>query len=354
MSATLPMAALPMAVVGAGHLGTFHAQRLHELDPAQPRWIIDRDHERAARLAATVGARAGTDLGAALAEVAAVVIATPTETHLDVASQAIAAQRHVLVEKPMTRTVAEGEQLIRLARTAGVKLQVGHVERFNPIFLAVRDQIGTPAFVEAERLAPFVPRSVDIDVILDLMIHDLDILLSLVPDRVASLDAVGVAVLTQREDIANARLRFTNGTVANLTASRVSREKVRKLRFFGPSGYLSLDLARRRGRRALIVADRDGEVAVPGVGRFRVGEEILTPPDGDALTEQLRAFQIAILENTPPAVSGEDAVRVLRIAGRIQQEVRQSLEEFRRRGSAPGSFARGGAHGGSATADPDA
>ncbi len=354
MSATLPRAAVPTAVVGAGHLGTFHAQRLHELDPAEPRWIIDRDHERAARLAAQVGARASTDLAAALTEVAAVVIATPTETHFDLAARAVAAGRHVLVEKPMTSTVEEGEKLVRLARDAGSKLQVGHVERFNPIFLAVRDQIGTPAFVEAERLAPFVPRSVDIDVILDLMIHDLDILLSLVPDRVASLDAVGVAVLTQREDIANARLRFTNGTVANLTASRVSREKVRKLRFFGPAGYLSLDLAQRRGRRALIVADRNGEVEVPGVGRFRVGEESVTPSDGDALTEQMRAFQIAILENTPPAVSGEDAVRVLRIAGRIQQEVHRSLEEFGRRGGGPGSPAAGGARGAAAVPDPEA
>jgi predicted dehydrogenase len=347
-------ATLPMALVGAGHLGTFHAQRLHELDPAEPRWIIDRDRERAENLATSLGVRAGTDFGAALAEVAAVIIATPTETHFDLAARAIEAGRHVLVEKPMTRTVEEGERLVKLARAAGVKLQVGHVERFNPIFLAVREQIGRPAFVEAERLAPFVPRSMDIDVILDLMIHDLDILLSLVPERVASLDAVGVAVLTQREDIANARLRFTNGTVANLTASRVSREKVRKLRFFGPSGYLSLDMAERRGRRALIVADRDGEVVVPGVGHFRVAEEILAPTNGDALTEQMRAFQIAILENTPPVVSGEDAVRVLRIAGRIQQEVVQSLEEFRRRGSTPDLLAGAGPRTGSAIPDPEA
>ncbi len=347
-------AALPMAVVGAGHLGTFHAQKLHALDPQEPRWVVDRVRERAEALAAAVGARPATDLGAVLPEVGALIVATPTESHFEVAARAIEAGCHVLVEKPMTSTVEEGQELVKLARSAGLVLQVGHVERFNPIFLAARDQIGTPAFVEAERLAPFVPRSVDIDVILDLMIHDLDILLSLVPDRIATLDAVGVAVLTEREDIANARLRFTNGTVANLTASRVSREKVRKLRFFGPANYLSLDLAARTGRRARIVPDAGGDVAVPGLGRFRLAEEALIAGDGDALTEQMRAFQIAIQENAPPAVSGEDAVRVLRIAGRIQQEVQQSLEVFRLRGGAgtrgPGAGLPAGARG----SDPEA
>ncbi len=338
-------ASLRMAVVGAGHLGTFHAQRLHELDPEEPSWVVDIERPRAERLAAEVGGQVATDLAAVLPEVQALILATPTETHFDLAARAIAAGCHVLIEKPMTRTVEEGEKLVELARAAGIRLQVGHVERFNPAFLAVRDAIGTPAFVEAERLAPFVPRSVDVDVILDLMIHDLDILLSLVPDRVAALDAVGVSVLTPREDIANARLRFTNGTVANLTASRVSGDKVRKLRFFGPRGYLSLDMLRREGRRVVIAPAAQGEIDVPGLGRFHIGEEAVETTPSDALTEQLRAFLIAIQERTPTAVSGEDAVRVLRIAARIQQQVRDSLRTFRERGGAdalPGGLPRMG------------
>jgi predicted dehydrogenase len=317
-----------VAIVGAGHLGSLHARALHRLRPGQPCWIVDTVAAKAEALAREVGARAGTDLAPALAQARAVVVATPTESHCAVATAALRAGCDVLVEKPMTSSVAEGRELLQTATELGRKLQVGHIERFNPIFRALRGQIGVPAFVEAERLATFVPRSLDIDVVLDLMVHDLDLLLSLVPEKLVSVDAVGVAVLTGREDIANARLRFANGTVANLTASRVSQEKVRKIRFFSSSGYLSLDLLQRSGRRVSIRPGSTGAVEVPGIGRFGVEEETLTGETSDPLTEQLRAFIEAVEKDRPVEVSGAEALRVLRVAEEIHGRVRESLEEL--------------------------
>ncbi|MCK4304764.1 MAG: Gfo/Idh/MocA family oxidoreductase [Candidatus Eisenbacteria sp.] len=332
-------ASLRIAVIGAGHLGGFHARALNRLVPGQPMWIVDREMDPAQELAREVGARAGTELAPVLQRASAVIIAAPTESHFEIASRALRSACHVLVEKPMTERTAQGEALVRLAAKCNRKLQVGHIERFNPVFRAARNSIGIPAFMESQRLAPFVPRSLDIDVVLDLMIHDIDILLSLVPDPVVSLDAVGVSVLTQNEDIANAWLRFENGTVANLTASRVSPEKVRKLRFFGQAGYVSLDFLTHRGHRASVHADPSAAVTVPGSGRVavtvpgsgrvQVDQEALEVPSGDALSEEIRDFLHAIREDRPPLVSGEDGLRVLRLASRIRHEVRRSLEQFR-------------------------
>jgi predicted dehydrogenase len=326
-----------IALVGAGHLGTFHARALQRLAPGEPRWVVDIDPGRARALAAEVGGRAHARLAEIRPAPAAVVVATPTETHHALAAEALRAGCHVLVEKPMTATLEEGEQLVALAARQGRLLQVGHVERFNPIVRAARGRMGTAAFVEAQRLAPFVPRSLDVDVVLDLMIHDLDILLSLVRAPLESLDAVGVAVLTAREDIASARLRFADGAVANLTASRVSREKVRKLRIFGSRGYLSLDLLRREGLHVEIRPAADGPIEVPGVGSFAVIEERLAPAAGDALDEQMRAFLQAIAGQGPVAVDGATGLAVLRLARRVQHDVRASLERLRPGAVPPGA-----------------
>jgi len=316
---------LSFAVIGAGHLGTFHARNLHELNPAEPRWIVDSDQAAAAKLAEETGAKVGADLAEILDQVSAVIIATPTEVHFEIAMAAIAAGCHVLVEKPMTTTVEQARELVAAAEAKNRVLQVGHVERFNPIFLAARDHIGVPAFVEAHRLAPFVPRSIDVDVVLDLMIHDLDILLSLVPYEIESIDAVGVAVLTNREDIANVRIRFANGSVANLTASRVSSKKTRKMRFFSQTGYISLDFFSREGKRAQIDPDSPTALEIPGIGRIGVRSETFTAPATNAISDEISAFISSIREGTPSAVSGKEALRVLQVASQVQQQVHESL-----------------------------
>jgi predicted dehydrogenase len=318
-----------IAVIGAGHLGSLHAQALHRLDPHAPRWVIDLIPERAARVAEPLGARVATDASAVWGEAGAVIVATPTETHFAIAQAALTAGCHVFVEKPITRTPAEGAALVALAAERGRVLQVGHIERFNPIFQALHAEIGIPAFVEAERLAPFVPRSLDVDIVLDLMIHDLDLLLSVVPAPLESVDAVGVAVLTPREDIATARLRFANGTVANLTASRVSQEKVRKIRFFSRRGYHSLDLLARSARKVAIRPDPSGPLEVPGVGRFAATEERLERREPDPLSEELRCFLEAAAGQRRPLVSGEQGLRVLEVATEIGSHVQQSLRRFR-------------------------
>jgi len=320
---------LTVAVAGAGHLGTFHARALQRVAPGCLRAVVDCLPERAERLAGDLGVRAAADVGAVLGEVDALIVATPTATHYAVARAALAAGCHVLVEKPITATLEEGRELVALAAAKRRVLQVGHIERFNPIFRALQGEIGVPAFVEAERLAPFVPRSLDVDVVLDLMVHDLDLLLSLVPAEATAIEAVGVAVLSPGEDIAAARLRFANGTVAHLTASRVSQEKSRKIRFFSRRGYHSLDLLARSARKVRIAPDPEGALEVPGTGRFAVAEERLERPEPDPLGEELRSFLAAAAAGGPPVVDGEAALRVLALAGEIRRRAQAGLREFR-------------------------
>lgn len=321
--------ALPVAVIGAGHLGTFHARALARVAPGRLRAIVDCAAERAQALAAELGVRAAERLETVLGEIGAAIVATPTESHFAVASAALEAGCHVLVEKPLTQTLEEGRALVALAAARGRVLQVGHIERFNPIFQALRDEIGVPAFIEAERLAPFVPRSLDVDVVFDLMVHDVDLALSLVPAEVTSIDAIGVAVLTPGEDIATARLRFANGSVANLTASRVSQEKSRKIRFFSRRGYHSLDLMARSARRVSVAPDPKGALEVPGIGRFTLSQEHITRAEPDPLGEEVRCFLASAETGAPVRVTGEEALRVLEVAGEIRRHVRVSLQAMR-------------------------
>jgi predicted dehydrogenase len=243
---------IPVAVVGCGHLGTFHARLYAQLPEAQLVAVVDTHVERAQALAREVGVEASTDLAAILPRVRAVSIATPTTTHHDIAWQCLDAGVACLVEKPICESAPQGRALVDHARNLGLALAVGHTERFNPAFAAARAELGRPRFIESHRLAPFVARSLDVDVVLDLMIHDIDLTLCLQPAAIESVDAVGVPVLTPGADIANARIRFADGAVANLTASRVSRDKVRKIRFFGPRQYHSIDLMSGSVERAML------------------------------------------------------------------------------------------------------
>jgi predicted dehydrogenase len=300
---------LRVGVIGTGALGAHHTRVFAGLPDARLSTVFDLDPARARAAGERFGARVASSLEDFIEGVDAAVVAVPTVAHAQVSSRLIEAGRHVLVEKPITSTLAEAEALVALAEVKGVVLQVGHVERFNPASEALQ-RIGTPRFVEVHRLSPFPNRSLDIDVILDLMIHDLDLLVALDSSKPVQIDAVGVPVLTDRVDIANVRIRFESGLIANLTASRVSAEKIRKFRVFGSRLYASCDFITRQAQIAKLVV---GATGAPEIRMESIGAEV-SDPESEPLRRQARAFVAAITEARAPVVSGLDGLRVLRIA----------------------------------------
>lgn len=294
-----------------GALGRHHARLYAALPGVRLVAVCDLDADRAAAVAREHGARAVADPAELATAVDLASVAVPTLAHAEVAGALLDAGCDVLVEKPITTTLAEADGLVERARRGGRVLQVGHVERFNPALDALRDLGVAPRFVEVHRLGSFSPRSLDIDVVQDLMIHDLDIVLSLDASEVVQVDAVGVPVLTPRVDIANARLRLASGLIANLTASRVSVDRVRKFRIFAPRTYVSMDLAERS---AQVYRVRDDERAGP-----QIDVQSFSAPDEEPLRRQLEAFVAAVRERSRPVVSGEDGRRALRFALRIAE-----------------------------------
>jgi predicted dehydrogenase len=303
-----------VGVVGVGALGQHHARVYAHLPDAELAGVYDADHARAAEVAGRHGSRAFHRLEELIDAVDAASVAVPTVDHHRLARELLEAGRDVLVEKPMTATLAEADDLLRLARDEHRILQVGHVERFNPAVAVLAAHVSRPRFIEVHRLASFSPRSLDIDVVLDLMIHDLDIVLSLEASDPVQVDAVGVPVLTSRVDIANARLRFASGLIANLTASRVSAEKVRKFRVFSPRTYVSLDLAARAAAVHRLVGTEEG--------RPEIAIERSVAPDQEPLARQLAAFVSSVRGRTAPTVSGEDGRRALALAHTILDRMR--------------------------------
>jgi predicted dehydrogenase len=304
----MPPTRLRVGVIGVGALGQHHARVYAELPEAALVGVHDRDPERAREVAARHGCRVFDDAEALAREVDAVSVAVPTEAHRAVAGALLDAGRHVLVEKPITATLAEADDLIARAAARGAALQVGHVERFNPALDILRDAVAQPRFVEAHRLGAFSPRSLDVDVVLDLMIHDLDIVLWLDGSDPVQVDAVGVPVLTPRVDIANARLRFASGLIANLTASRVSADRVRKFRVFAPRTYVSVDLAAREARVYRLSEALDEN------NRPDIDVQTTKGEQEEPLRRQLAAFVNAVQRGTRPVVAGEDGRRALALA----------------------------------------
>jgi len=297
---------LRIAVIGVGHLGKHHARILSQLDGAELAAVVDTQLERAQAAVAGTTARALTEYHELLGAVDAVTIAVPTEGHRDIALAFLERGTAVLVEKPMTRTIAEADELIAAAAASGATLAVGHTERYNPAIATIMPFVTTPRFIEVHRLNAFPDRSLDIDVVFDLMIHDLDIILALVKAEPVSIEAVGVPVLTDKYDIANVRLRFATGCIANVTASRISKERVRKIRFFQPDAYVSIDYAEQEveGYRLL---RRDGERPQIQGGRLPVTRE-------EPLKRELADFVGAVRDRRRPLVSGEDGLRALKLA----------------------------------------
>ncbi len=300
---------LRVAVIGVGHLGRHHARILAGLAGSTLVGVVDVKADRAAEVASAHGSRPFTSIDDVIGEVDAVSIAVPTAAHLETALPFLERGIPVLVEKPLARSVEDADRLIAAAEARGVLLAVGHTERFNPAVAAAARHLRDPRFVEVHRLGTFPERSLDIDVVFDLMIHDLDIVLSLVQAEVASVEAVGVPVLTGRVDIANARLRFENGCIANVTASRISRERVRKIRFFEPDAYVSIDYAAQEVELYRLVRGGGGPPRIEG-GRVEVARE-------EPLARELADFLAAVRDGRPPLVTGRDGRRALALAERV-------------------------------------
>lgn len=311
---------LRAAVIGAGYLGNFHAQKYAALEAATLEGVVDIDAERAGTVAQRVGARAFTDYRKLLGRIDVASIVVPTEAHYEVAMTCLQAGVHILVEKPVTRTVQEAAELVALAAHKGVVFQVGHLERFNPAILAVRDQITRPLFIESDRLAVFKPRGTDVNVVLDLMIHDIDLILSFARSEITDVRASGFPVLTSAVDIANARIEFADGCVADVSASRVSQSSLRKLRIFQPDQYLSIDCEKFHVR---MVRKEGAGFGPDGMPQIVAGEQQFEK--ADPLLAEIRSFLGAVREGSPPPVSGEDGRRALEVALEVCRQMNVTL-----------------------------
>ena len=317
-------ATLRAAVVGVGYLGRFHAQKYAAIDGVQLVAVADPGEAARQSVARETGCRAEADWRALLGEVDLVSIATPTPYHYEVAKAFLEAGAHVLVEKPITTTVAEAKDLIAVAAANGRLLQVGHLERFNPAVLALDGLLTRPRFLESHRLAPFKARGTDVSVVLDLMIHDIDLVQHLVGQPLVDVSAVGAQVFSDDLDIANARLTFADGCVANVTASRVSMKMERKLRLFQDDAYISLDLQQKILTCIRKGAPQGSGIALDGQGVPQVSIDERNFEQGDALRLEIEAFLNSIREGKPAVVSGEDGLRALETATRIAELVRGS------------------------------
>jgi len=312
---------LRVGVVGIGYLGKFHAQKYSLIPEADLIGLADVVPPKAEEWAEKLRTAAFSSHRDLLGKVDAVSVVVPTDRHYAVARDFLEAGCDVLVEKPVTATIQEADELIALARRRGRILQVGHLERFNPAVLAAREKIRAPIFIESHRLTPFRGRGTEVDVVLDLMIHDLDIILSFVRSGVKQIHAVGIPVLTDKVDIANTRVEFEGGCVANITASRISFEDRRRIRVFQPDTYLTLDYASKE--IALYHRTFSAESQ-----RFQLSAEQIEVEPGDTLEMEIRAFVLACLSRTPPVVTGEDGRNALAVAMRISEQIEENIKKI--------------------------
>jgi len=306
-------AKIPVGVVGVGYAGRLHAEKYALSKKAELVGVVDVDPARATEIGRKHGALSLTDYRELFGRVRCVSVAVPTKLHFEISRDFLAAGIDVLVEKPMAASLEEGRLLVELAREKKLLLQVGHLERFNPAIRRLEGVIQGPKFVECHRLAPFVERGTDVDVVFDLMIHDIDVIASLVRSPVERVEAVGVPVLTDKPDIANARITFSNGCIANVTASRVSIKRERKIRFFQPDAYISIDYDRKRAQ----IYRRPGK----GAGWLDIRAETIEIKDGDALADEVDSFLDSVGSRGRPLVSGEEGLRALEIATMISERL---------------------------------
>lgn len=323
---------LKIGVLGAGHLGKIHLRCIKDIEDYELIGFFDPDEQNAQKTEAEFGIRKWESLDALIDATDVVDIVTPTVSHFDCASRSLKKCRHVFIEKPIVTTLAEARELIKLAEEANVKVQVGHVERFNPAFLSAEKLFNRPMFIETHRLAQFNPRGTDVPVILDLMIHDIDIVLSVVKSGIRRISASGVAVVSDTPDIANARIEFENGCVANLTASRISLKNMRKSRFFQRDAYISVDFL---AKEIEVVTITDADPNLPpagfildlgeGKGRKQINFDKPEVRPLNAIREELSSFHHAIIHNTTTPVTINDGYMALEVAYRIIDKINQNI-----------------------------
>jgi predicted dehydrogenase len=323
------MKPLRVGVIGVGHLGALHTKMYAQIPSAQLIGVYDIDSMRAEKIAAEFGVKAFAQIDDLLAQVEAVSIATVTQSHFDAAMQVIKRGIHLLIEKPITATIEQARSLTEQAEAKGLNLQVGHIERFNPAILALEQYNITPLFIESHRLAQFNPRGSDVAVVLDLMIHDIDLILSLVKSKVTRIDANGVTVISDTPDIANARLQFENGCVANVTASRISQNKMRKMRLFQHDAYISIDFAQGLAEVFRLVDEKTPGIKPTmmlgkidqGLHKRMIIYEQPEVQEVNALKYELERFIESVQKNSEPPVTGRDGLHALEVAQEILQKI---------------------------------
>ena len=330
------MEKLSIGVIGVGHLGKLHSKMFNEISNCNFVGVFDSNQEQAKAVADEFGVKSFKSIDELLSNVKAVSVAATTTAHYEVAKKCFEKNIHVFVEKPITAAIEEGEELVKLAKEKNLKFQVGHIERFNPGLLSLESFISDPMFIQSDRLAQFNPRGTDVAVVLDLMIHDIDIILSFIKSNVKQVDASGVAVVSNHIDIANARIQFENGAVANVTASRISQKKMRKMRLFQKDHYISLDFV--TGVSEVYRLQPLDEPALPNsisFGEIGVGERkkrlIYEQPESkevNALNYELQLFVDSVLYDKKIIVSGEDGLRALKVAEIIIQKIEQAKVVF--------------------------
>jgi len=326
---------LKIGVLGAGHLGKIHIKLNKEIEDLELVGFYDPNPQVASEAAQKLGVKKFDSMDELLGEIDAVDIVTPTLSHYDCASKALKLSKHVFIEKPITNTIEEAKSLMSLASEANVKVQVGHAERFNPAFTAAKDHIDNPMFIETHRLAQFNPRGTDVSVVLDLMIHDLDIVLSVVKSNIKRISASGVAIVSEEPDIANARLEFDNGCVANLTASRFSLKNMRKTRFFQRNAYVSVDFL-DKVTEVVKMRDIEGEpdpfsMSIDlgeGRGEKEIYFEKPKVEENNAIKDELSSFAKAIMNDSTPPVTIEDGYKALDIAYKIVDKLKLTASAF--------------------------
>jgi predicted dehydrogenase len=304
---------ISVGVVGVGYLGKFHAEKYAASEKAKLVAVVDIDEAKAREIADKYHTEALCDYRQLFGRVQCVSVAVPTRLHRDIAQEFLVQGIDVLVEKPLASNLAEGRDLVETAQVGNAILQVGHLERYNPAIRKLESIIKEPKFIECHRLAPFIERGTDVDVVLDLMIHDIDVIASLVRSPVQQVEAVGVPVLTDKPDIANARIKFANGCIANVTSSRVSIKRERKVRFFQPDAYISIDYDQRRAQIFY--------KPPPGATWLDIRGESIDIKDGDALADEIDSFLDCVRSRSLPLVSGAEGLRALEIASMISSQL---------------------------------